>query len=348
MSRPKAALLSTPFDAHGGPDGRAHTLLDFSVNSNPFGPPEGLLEALRHADISTYPDPTSSEAKRAAAEKHSRPTSDTTFGNGTADLIHRLTSCYLERGRTALIAAPTFGEYARATSLQGARVVPIYPYQESEVRPEPLLAAIEKRRPTLVFICHPNNPTGHAWHEEHLLEVAQVCSEQDALLILDLAYLSLSDAPDTPLPESAVQLYSLTKSFTVPGVRVGYAVAPAEVIRVLERAAPPWQVSAHAQHAAVWALSPKGEAFLERTVPLLLNEHRTFQAELRASIEVSRTCTTFSLCEVRSGATFKLEAERAGFRVRDANSFGLPQHVRLATRRPEENAQFLSWLRSHG
>ena len=349
MPEPKAAILNTPFDVHGGPDGRAKTLLDFSVNSNPFGPPVGLLEQLTHTDITTYPDPTARRAKQAAAAKHARSPAQITFGNGTAELIHRLATCYLTPSSTVVIAAPTFGEYLRAVRLQGATGVSVNPYQGLEPNLEPLITAITQHRPTLVFVCHPNNPTGHAWSAKQLETLAQVCAEQDALLVLDLAYLSLSDAPELSLPERAVQLYSLTKSFTIPGVRVGYVVASAEIINTLERSAPPWQTSAHAQAAAIWALSTKSEAFLSETVSQLLSERDVFQKELEAlNVKVSPTRTTFFLCEVGGAAEFRLEAERAGLRVRDATSFGLARHIRLATRLPAENKRLLEWWVSRG
>ena len=349
MPEPKAAILNTPFDAHGGPDGRAKPLLEFSVNSNPFGPPAPLLKHLVQTDIATYPDPTASRAKQAAADKHGRSPAEVTFGNGTAELIHRLAACYLTAGSSVVMAAPPFGEYLRAVRLQGAEGVRVNPYEGLEPNTAPLIAAIKQHRPTLVFVCHPNNPTGHAWTEAQLNELANVCTEQDALLVLDLAYLSLSDAPEQTLPESTVQLYSLTKSFTIPGVRVGYALAPAEVVGVLERSAPPWQASSHAQAAAEWALSEEGDAFLVETVPQVLAERKTFQRELEAlGVEILPTHTTFFLCEVGDASAFKLEAENAGFRVRDCSSFGLPEHVRLATRLPEENRRLLEWWSNRG
>ena len=349
MPKPKAAILNTPFDAHGGPDGRAKPLLDFSVNSNPFGPPASLLKHLAQTDIAIYPDPTASRAKQAAADKHGRSPAEITFGNGTAELIHRLAACYLTAGSTVVIAAPTFGEYLRAVRLQGAEGVSVKPYAGLEPNLAHLITAIKQRRPTLVFVCHPNNPTGHAWTAKQLDELANVCAEQDALLVLDLAYLSLSDAPELTLPESAVQLYSLTKSFTVPGVRVGYALAPAEVAGVLERSAPPWQASSHAQAAAAWALSDKGEAFLAKTVPNVLAEREASQRKLKAlDVEILPTHTTFFLCEVGDASEFKLEAENAGFRVRDCSSFGLPEHIRLATRLLEENRRLLEWWANRG
>jgi len=345
VPRPKPGILETPFAPHGGPDGATFALYDFSVNSNPFGPPPALLDLLREVDLSRYPDPTYQEAREAAARYHGVPPERVVLGS-SAELIHRVGSCYLEPGRGALVAAPSFGEYARASALQGAwvRACDVY-VGRAEPDVEALVRAIHAHRPTLVWLCGPNNPTGHAWTLGGLSAVAAACEGVDALLVVDAAYLELSDAPPTPLPETAVQLHSLTKTFCVPGLRVGYAVAPPPVAEVLNRAAPPWAVSAHAQAAVSWCRSPAGEAFVRTTVPDLLRLRREFQSRLSAlGVDVWETSTSFFLAEVGDTADFKRRAQGAGFRVRDAASFGLPSCVRLAAQTHEANEKLLDWV----
>lgn len=348
MPDPRLSILRTPFDPHGGPDGSGQTLLDFSVNSNPFGPPAALLAELASVDVASYPDPTYQEARARAALYHHVAPACVTFGNGTAELIYRLAACYLQPGTKALVATPTFGEYARASRLNGASVVAVEVYTDWPSPDEAaLIAAIARERPTLVWLCHPNNPSGHAWHPDQLAEVARACLEHDALLAIDAAYLALSEVTETHLTESAVRLYSLTKVFGVPGVRAGYALAEEAVSQVLQRAAPPWQLSAHAEAAARWALTEEGEAFRRATVPSVLALRRALQAKLRAlGYPVTESCTGFFLLQVADAAAFKAQAAAAGFRVRDCTSFGLQRHVRLAAQRPEANAALLSWLGS--
>lgn len=94
---------------------------DFSVNSNPFGPPPELLEHLRELALASYPDPSYKEARAAAAAHHGAPLERVTLGSA-AELIYRLAACYLRPNDAVLVATPTFGEYARASQLQGARV----------------------------------------------------------------------------------------------------------------------------------------------------------------------------------------------------------------------------------
>lgn len=341
---PEPVLPRLPLAPHGGPDGSDERLLDFSVNSNPFGPPPALLDYLRGVDISSYPDPSYTEARTAAATSHGVLPQHIVPG-GAAELIYRLCACYLNAGRTALVAAPTFGEYARAAQLYGAAVqlCPVYP-KGLEPDAQLLIQAVRETRPTLVWVCHPNNPTGHAWSAEALAEIAAACQTCDALLVIDAAYLELSDA--TPnLPESTVKLYPLTKTFGVAGLRAGYAVCPAEVAETLRRAAPPWPVSSPAAAAVRWCRSPAGAAFVRKTVPELLRLRAAFQTGLRKlGFEVWEGRSSFFLAEVGDAAAFAARARKAGFRVRDASSLGLPACVRLAAQREVDNAAFLRWL----
>ena len=344
---PEPVLPRIADDPHGGPDGRSQVDIDFSVNSNPFGPAAELLNRLARAPVHTYLDPTCAQEKRLAARHHEESTSRVCFGNGAAELIHRLSRCYLDASRSVLVAAPTFGEYARAARLCGAAVHRCYPYREGVPGRETVLESVRRHAPTLVWLCHPNNPTGHAWREEDISLIAEACSEQNALLVLDLAYADFLNLehPALTLPRSAAQLHSLTKSFRMPGVRLGYALAPAEVVNALERSAPPWGVSAHAQVAAQWAFSGEGRAFLRATLPRLREVRQDFQRELRAlGCEVQDTRTNYFLVEVGDSPAFKHAALRAGFLVRDCSSFGAPSKVRLAAQKPQENRTFLAWL----
>lgn len=343
---PEPVLTPPPYAPHGGPDGRSDhrdVKLDFSVNSNPFGPPQRLLEYLNTLDLSPYPDPAYPAAHAAVADFHGFVPENVVLG-GAAELTYRLSACYLRPGRAVLVAAPGFGEYARAAQLYGAKVYECNVYSRgAEPDADRLVRAVRETHPTLVWLAQPNNPTGHAWSAESLGRVAKACREHDALLVIDAAYLELSRAaPD--LPGSAAVLVPLTKTFAVAGLRAGYALAPPEVAETLRRAAPPWSVSTPAAAATVWCRSDEGRAFMAETVPDLLELRGAFQGGLRElEFEVWDTCSSFFLVEVGDAPTFTARAEKAGFRVRDASSFGLPGCVRLAAGLREDNETFLTW-----
>ena len=339
---PEPVLKLPPYAAHGGPDGTPVNL-DFSVNSNPFGPPPALLAQLSRVEVSSYPDPTYPEARTAAANYHGVSLEQVVLG-GAAELIYRLSACYLNPGKCVLVASPSFGEYARAAHLYGASVSHCDVYAR-DVDPvvDTLIVAIRDTRPTLVWLCQPNNPTGHAWSAKALADVADACQECDALLIIDAAYLELS-AATLDLPEYAVKLVPLTKTFNIAGLRAGYALAPPEVAETLRRAAPPWPVSTPAAAAVTWCRT-EGQTFTEKTVPELLELRQTFQTGLHTlGFETWTSASSFFLVDITDAPEFTARAKMAGFRVRDGSSFGLPGCVRLAAQRRAENEAFLRWL----
>lgn len=341
----RASILNTALDEHGGPDGSAQRLIDFSVNSNPFGPPQALLEHLKTIDVSTYPDPTASKARALAAAHQGVQPEHVCFGNGTAELIHRIAACYLHKGDSVLVLTPSFGEYARACKLYGADITQLNVYASEGILYELVLEHIEQHAPKLVWLCHPNNPTGHSWSFDVLQTFANVCEQFHALLIIDAAYLDLTKWQDKRLPTNCLQLHSLTKSFTVAGVRVGYAVAPKAIIQVLNQGAAPWQASAHAQAAAAWMFSQEARAFLSKTVPALLESCRKFQQAIKAlGFKLMPSTTNYFLIEVDDARLVKQAAQEAGFRVRDGSSFGLETYIRVATQLAEHNQQFTAWL----
>ena len=346
---PEPFLTPLPYAPHGGPDdslNRREVKLDFSVNSNPFGPPKGLLTYLNNLDVAPYPDPAYPAAHAAVAHFYG-VLAETVVLGGAAELIYRLSACYLRPGRSVLVAAPGFGEYPRAARLYGAQVYECDVYSSStEPDADRFIRAVQETHPTLVWLAQPNNPTGHAWRTEALERVAAACREHDALLVIDAAYLELSRAaPD--LPGDALVLVPLTKTFAVAGLRAGYALAPAEVAETLRRAAPPWSVSTPAAAAVVWCRSDEGQAFVGKTVPELLELRLAFQNGLRKlEFRVRDTCSSFFLVEVGDAPAFTARARDAGFRVRDASSFGLPTCVRLAAGLKGDNETFLRWLAS--
>ncbi len=339
---PKPVLALPPYAAHGGPDGTPVNI-DFSVNSNPFGSPPALLTQLSRVEVSSYPDPNYPEARTVAAQYHGVPLEQVVLG-GAAELIYRLSACYLKPGRRVLVASPSFGEYTRAAHLYGAAVCHCDVY-ERDVDPavDTLIMAIQDMRPTLVWLCQPNNPTGHAWSAGALASVADTCQECDALLVIDAAYLELSIAT-SDLPETATVLLPLTKTFGIAGLRAGYALAPPEVAETLRRAAPPWPVSTPASATVYWCRT-EGQAFIEKTVPELLELRRTFQTGLHTlGFKTWASTSSFFLIDVGNAAEFTARAKMARFRVRDGSSFGLPGCIRLAAQRKAENEAFLRWL----
>lgn len=348
MIRPRPEVAATPLAVHGGPAGAADesapVRIDFSVSLNAFGPARAVLEAVRAAPVDVYPDPEALAPRRAAARRWERPLDEVAFGAGAAELVHAACQAFLRPGDTALVPSPTFGEYARAASLAGARVLsgiaapPAYALDADAIA-----AAVVRHRPRMAFLCVPNNPTGQPLSRDEVRRVADACALADTLLVLDQSYDAfLAEPLGTPaLPghPAVLHLRSITKDHALAGVRAAFAVGPAPLAAALARVRPPWTASTAAQAAAVAALSDAGEDHLRETIPALRQERERLDAAFaRLRFPTVRSGTHFVLAAVGDAARLAARLrEGHGIRVRDCASFGLPGHLRVAARTPAEN-----------
>jgi histidinol-phosphate aminotransferase len=190
----------------------------------------------------------------------------------------------------------------------------------------------------MVFICNPNNPTGSQYEPAYIEQLLRRFPE--TVVVLDEAYAGfvLDRWTSEPLladHANLVILRSLTKDHALPGLRLGYLLASPEIARAAEAVRPPWSVNAGALRAGLATLKPSAQSHVERA---------------RSSVAISRTLLTdgfkelgysvlpsvanFVLVDVGSAPAFRSALLPYGLVVRDATSFGLPGHVRVACRLP--------------
>lgn len=336
-----------------GPEGGPR-LLDFSTNVLPFPPDPGLLEAFRDAPLHTYPDPASRRAREAMARHWAMDPERIALAPGGGELIHRTAATFVAPGQGLLIVGSTFGEYRRAGLLRGALVREVGRGRARLPDPDAVVEVVrgwDTRRwgpLRLVFLCSPNNPTGDGWPDGAISTVADALPT-GSLLVLDESYRSFATGdlspPHRPIDDRILHIRSLTKDLALPGLRVAVAAGSPEVLELLERAAPPWAVSAPAQRVVEAAVRPGPLERLGRR----LEELRRLRVELARGLEDAgwspRPSTTgFILSRVPDATAVIRSLEARGIRVRDAASFGLPGWVRVGSRTGPENGRLLEAL----
>jgi histidinol-phosphate/aromatic aminotransferase/cobyric acid decarboxylase-like protein len=211
------------------------------------------------------------------------------------------------------------------------------------------LEAIARRaqdgRASIVYLCTPNTPTGATLAAR---DVARFAEEHAArLVVLDQSFLSLSDrASDAavPMPPNVVRVRSLTKEHAIPGVRVGYLLARAELVAALEQQRPAWMTGAAAQAAAIAACAEQG--FVDECRQRLLSDRARLMAALRArGLQPFDSSAPFCVLRVDDAAALRRRLlVRDRILVRDCASFGLPDFVRLAVRPAADSERLVSAL----
>lgn len=323
------------------PDG----LLDFSSNINPFGPPQAVRGALAALDPAPYPDRSSLGLRQALAARHGCAVEAVLVGNGSNELIHLVPRALLPAGAATLIVEPTFGEYGNASRLAGAQVIVRRADRSASFKLDITLLAglLLAHRPRIVWLCDPNNPTGTSLLPAQIELLAETCAAVEALLVVDRAYAAFLRAGDPqrdPLDgcgwPNLLRLCSLTKSYALAGLRLGYLLGAPELLARVAAYQPAWSVGSAAQAAGLAALAEPD--FLATTLPQLWQcSDDLYGGLLALGLEVWRDGLPFMLVRTGDGAATRAALLRRGVVVRDCASFGLPEYVRVAPRSREDN-----------
>lgn len=301
---------------HGGAepeaDGPVGVRADFSTGVNAFGPAPIVLDALRHADPASYPDPHCRVARQAASRWTGRPPEEILIGAGTAELIYAAALAFVRPGDLVLIPEPAFGEYHRAAGLAGARVCALRFDGDTDSRrgaAENFCQIVLRQRPRMAFLASPESAAGGLLEPELLTQMAGDCQLVGTLLVLDQAYDAFTHRPlGTPaLPGHAAVLHlrSLTKDHALAGVRVGLAIGPPTVIDAVARVRPPWTASSLAQAAVGAACLEEAQRHVRDTTARLRDEaSRLATACAGIGIRAMPSATHYSLLEVGEADRF--------------------------------------------
>lgn len=322
-------------------------LLDFSANLNPLGMPEAVKKAAMDAVAESvcYPDPECRRLRKAIGERDGVEPAWILCGNGAADVIFRLVlAC---RPQRAMVTAPTFSEYEQALGAVGCQTVhwrlpSERDFQVTDAILEAIVPGLD-----MLFLCSPNNPTGLPVEPDLLKRVLTRCVKTGTLLVVDECFLSLTDGQGLQgaLRENPnlFLLRAFTKSYAIPGLRLGYGLSANEAVLARCRlCGQAWSVSAIAQAAGIAACGCPD--WPERAKHLLRRERPRLKAGLeRLGLRVIPGQANFLLFQAAGVTNLKALLVERGILIRScANYTGLgPDYYRVAVRMPAENDSLL-------
>jgi adenosylcobyric acid synthase len=316
--------------------------LDFAVNVVPAGPPEWLRKQLAAAleHVSSYPD--ESAAVRALAERHGRSPDEVLPTNGASEAFWLLAAAL--RPERAVVIYPSFTESEAALRAFGQPVERVFRDRE-DFSLDP--GAVPEDA-DLVAVGNPNNPTGTL----DRATVLEAMVRTGRILVVDEAFMefaaeepeSLAGRSDLP---GAVVVRSLTKLWSLPGIRAGYLLGPPDLLDSLRAVRQPWPVSSLACAAIV--ACARDEATPRKVAEEIGEARNVLSAGLAQlpGVRVWPSAANFLLIRVPHGPGVRARLRSRGIAVRPAETFpGLtPDHLRVAIRTPEENGILLAALR---
>ncbi len=328
-------------------------ITDFSSNCLPYPAAPAVYEALKTVDFSRYPDPNADAACQRLAHIHQVEREAILLGNGASQMIWCLVQALTQPEQTVMAISPSFGEYLSAPKALGRKTlsVSVNPLVSPDL--SAAKAAISQHRPSLFFLCQPNNPTGRLWPPDQLRSFADFCRNLNCQLVIDFAYLAFTENQNSvPQTDGVINLFSLTKDLAIPGLRLGYILATPEQTRKVKQVMPPWSVGAHAQAAACAALSPSALAYTRQKITKTKTQAQLFhQALANHQWQGLPSDTHFWLfqCHRHLGAEYRhILLNEYHIQVRNCASFGLPDYIRIATQMPEQNQKLILAAQSIG
>ncbi|WP_427339667.1 threonine-phosphate decarboxylase CobD [Caloranaerobacter sp. DY30410] len=340
---------------HGGYYGEnQEKVLDFSVNINPLGITEKVKEKLIESinTINRYPEIDGESVKKVLADRLNIEPSEVIIGNGATELIYLFARAFSPN--KVVIIQPTFNEYFRAFRLAGSSICNYELTYSNDFNLEvnDLLDYLKETNPNILVICNPNNPTGYFIKHKDLLPVISYIKEIGSYLLLDESFIDFTDE------ESYVNfikefpifiLRSMTKFYSVPGLRLGYGIANSGIIKKLNEYKEPWTINSFALSIVPTILDD--EAFYNESKKWLQVEKSYLYKELKKikGIDFLNSQANFILCRVKKGNAYEIREKLMQYNIyiRVCDDFiGLDNtYFRIAIKSHKDNMKLINAIK---
>lgn len=246
LLRPHIANLTPYSSARDEYSGKEGVFLD--ANENPIG-------SITKANFNRYPDPYQSQLKERIAAIKGVPATQIFLGNGSDEAIDLLFRAFCNPGNdNIIILPPTYGMYEVSAEINDVAIKKVNLSEDFQLRPDEILESVDDFT-KIIFICSPNNPSGNQMKKEAIL---QILGGFGGLVVVDEAYVDFSTGPSftqhlDQYPNLLV-MQTFSKAWGLASLRLGMAFASTDIIQVLNRIKPPYNISGLTQETVLAAL----------------------------------------------------------------------------------------------
>lgn len=352
--RIKSSIIGHIPVKHGArnPFNNSNDVIDFSSNITPIGMPKSVKIILQKnlENIQNYPDFDSSSVFSRLEKYTHLKKSNLTVGNGAIEIIYNFCFAFLSKNTPVLIPIPTFQEYETASKLNNSEIS-FFKTMNLSKNIDLFISKIPKNG--CVFLCNPNNPTGSLLSKNQMLQIIESSKKLSTLVFVDECFIELVPNSNESVIsyvkkyDNLIVLRSLTKSFGLAGIRIGYAAASKQIINILEKIKIPWSVNSLAQKAASNALKDKSHIkksnkIIEKELSYLKNRISKLK-----NFNVYESSTNFILIKTTYDST-KLQSKllKDKILIRNCKNFrGLNNHYfRIAVKLHNDNLKLIKAL----
>ena len=339
LLRPHIASLKPYSSARDEYTGKEGIFLDANENA---------LGSVSEQSFNRYPDPYQSKLKEKLGAIKQVPPANIFLGNGSDEAIDLLFRAFCRPGiDNVIIMPPTYGMYEVSAGINdvATKKVPLSPAFDMEV-PNVLNAVDDHTK--IIFICSPNNPSGNKINRQ---AIYQIIANFDGLVVIDEAYIDFSDESSFSLELSQypnlLVLQTLSKAWGLATLRLGMAFASQEIIGILNKIKPPYNISGLTQDTVLEAIGNTQQ--LERMVKEILAQKEQLQLALEAIPEVEKvppSAANFLLAKVPQASQLYQQLIDKKIIVRDRSKVQRCEDcLRITVGSEEENKQLINALK---
>jgi len=324
-------------------------IVKLASNENPNGcsklVQEGVVKIV--SKMALYPDDSMTNLKNALSNRFEVNNENIIIGSGSDQVIEFLIHAKSSSDTKILMNSITFAMYEIYAKHVGANIVKTSTVEHDL---DEFYKLYKEEKPSIIFLCTPNNPTGDAIDSEKLFEFVKKI-DNDTLVVVDGAYMEyalIKDASKSIEPkdlleqfENVIYLGTFSKAYGLGGMRVGYGIADAKIIKELYKLRPPFNVTTLSLEAATIALSD--EEFVKNSIVDNFNEmkrYEDFASQQKIDIIDSYTnFVTLILNEEQNSTNISNLLLQKGMIVRDLSGYGM-NAIRVTVGTKEQNSRF--------
>jgi histidinol-phosphate aminotransferase len=323
---------------------KAVDIIKLNTNENPYPPSPRVMKTLaeiRPEQLRRYPDPLGNAFREAAARLNGVKPENIMCCNGGDDLLSIAIRAFCDEGRPLAYPVPTYSLYPVLARLQNCRAIEI-PFGEKFDLP----AQLATTGAALTIVCNPNAPTGSLVPVE---EIGALAAKVTGVLLIDEAYADFAEQNCTSLVrdfDNIIVLRSLSKGYSLAGLRFGYAIARKDLIDGLIKVKDSYNVDALAIALATAAI--KDQAYFRQNVEKIKRQRKALSKQLRSlGFAVPDSHSNFVFAQVQNGSAARLHEQLAqrNIFVRYWNAPGIQDRLRISVGTKEQNAKLISALK---
>ncbi len=207
--------------------------------------------------LNVYPDDNYTDLKKAISDYIGCNVENISVGNGSSELLDLCVKTFVDTNELILSLDPTFSMYSIYAKIVNSRYMETGEGSDFDIDVDEVIESIKKNNPKITIICNPNNPTGTVIKRDKVLEILK---STDEIVIVDEAYMEFGEESvvgEIENYKNLIVVKTLSKAFSMAGIRTGYLLANEELVKTVEKVRPPYNLNSVSAFLATKALEQK-------------------------------------------------------------------------------------------